>query len=83
MPTPQRKSPAIAGTGRPASQKRPNPAAVITRDAHSSGMARPALRVSRRGDDAAPEDAQVEAAHRGGGLGGDSFPVAMSTSAPK
>jgi hypothetical protein len=35
-------SPAIAGTGRPASRKSRNPAAVIASDAHSSGTARPA-----------------------------------------
>src|SRR6185437_2170475 len=68
MPSPHRNSPAMAGAGEPANQKNRNPAVVVAREAHSSGTARPVRRVSRTRP--ARQDAEVEDAHRGRGLGG-------------
>jgi hypothetical protein len=68
--SPQRNSPAIASAGRSARQNSRNPAAVIARDVHSSGAVRLTRRVSKAPPMRAAEDAEIEGANRGGGVGG-------------
>ena len=60
----------MAGAGEAASQKSTNPAAVTAREAHQQRDGAPGAAGEPHTAGAARQDAEVETAHRGGGLGG-------------